>query len=65
MNNSKNADVRIVAKEAGIKLWQIAERLGIRDGDFSRKLRYELSEKEKDKIRSIIAEIKAGEKNDE
>lgn len=52
-----NADIRKVAKDNGIKLWQIAKRLGISDGNFSRKLRDELSEGEKDRILTIIAEL--------
>ncbi|MEE1064979.1 MAG: hypothetical protein UH249_02490 [Acutalibacteraceae bacterium] len=52
-----NADIRKVAKDNGIKLWQIAKKLGISDGNFSRKLRDELSEGEKDRILTIIAEL--------
>lgn len=39
-----NQDVRVAAKAAGVKLWQIAEELGIADSAFSRKLRHELPE---------------------
>ncbi len=54
----KNLDIRQEAKTAGIKLWQIAEGLGINDGNFSRRLRRELPEEEKTRIRSIIEELK-------
>lgn len=54
----KNLDIRTEAISAGVKLWQIAEKLGINDGNFSRKLRKELNAEEKAKIRAIIAEIK-------
>lgn len=57
-----NADIRKVAKDNGIKLWQIAKKLGISDGNFSRKLRDELSEGEKDRILTIIAELAKGVK---
>lgn len=50
----KNQDIRRAAAEAGIKLWQIADALGIADCSFSRKLRKELSHDEKGKIFSII-----------
>ncbi len=50
-------DIRIKAQTAGVKLWQIADELGIADGNFSRKLRKELSEEEKAKIFSIIDSI--------
>lgn len=54
----KNIDIRTEAANAGVKLWQIAERLGINDGNFSRKLRQELSFEEKAIIRAIIADLK-------
>lgn len=54
----KNLDIRQEAKTAGIKLWQIAEGLGINDGNFSRRLRRELPEEEKTRIRGIIEELK-------
>ena len=53
----KNKDIREASKAAGIKLWQIADKLGINDGNFSRKLRFELSEAEKAKIFKIIEEL--------
>lgn len=54
----KNLDIRNEAKKAGVKLWQIAERLNITDGNFSRKLRKELTDEEKTQIRAIILEVK-------
>lgn len=55
----KNLDIRAEAHQAGVRLWQIAEVIGINDSNFSRRLRRELPEKEKQKIRGIIAEISA------
>lgn len=52
-----NKEVREAAKAAGVKLWQIAEALGINDGNFSRKLRRELPQEEKAKIMGIIDAI--------
>lgn len=49
-----NKDIRSVAMEKGVKLWQIAERYGVSDSWFSRKLRKELPEEEKKKIFAII-----------
>ena len=43
----KNLDIREETKSAGVNLWQIAEALGVNDGNFSRKLRRELSPAEK------------------
>lgn len=56
----KNARVRVAAMEAGVKLWQVAERLGINDRNLSRKLRRELPEEEQDKILEIIQELAGG-----
>ena len=46
----KNLDIRLMAAGHGIKLWQIADSLGISDCTFSRKLRKEISESEKQEI---------------
>lgn len=57
-----NTDIRNAAKEANIRLWQIADVLGIADCNFSRKLRKELPDLEKQKIFEIIRELtKEGE----
>lgn len=55
----KNQDIRQEVKSAGLLLWQIAECYGITDNNFSRKLRHELPDSEKAKIRQIIAELTA------
>lgn len=59
MSNSANVEIRTAAKAAGVRLWQVAERYGINDGNFSRKLRNELPPNERDKIIGIIGEIAA------
>lgn len=53
----KNKDIREAAKQAGVCLWQIAECLNMNDGNFSRKLRRELPNQEKEKIVEIINEL--------
>lgn len=55
----KNQEIRRVAKSAGVKLWEIAEVLGITDGNFSRKLRRELPGEEQAQIIGIIQKIAA------
>ena len=50
----KNNDIREAAKKAGIHLWQVAEACGVNDGNFSRKLRMEVPQEEKEKILAII-----------
>lgn len=57
-----NQDIKEAAKKARIKLWQIADKLGINDGNFSRKLRKELSQEEKQKIFDIIADLENEQK---
>ena len=46
----KNKDIREYAKRHGVKLWQIAAELNMNDGNFSRKLRCELSDEAKQQI---------------
>lgn len=53
-----NQEIRKSALKFGIKQWQIADKLGIREETFSRKLRYELPQDEKERILSIIEELK-------
>ncbi len=57
-----NERIKKTAKESGVYHWQIAERLGIGDFYFSRKLRHELPEAEQDKIMRIINELAAEKK---
>lgn len=52
-----NQDIRRTAAGAGVKLWQIAEALGIADCSLSRKLRRELPPEEKQKIFGVIREL--------
>lgn len=52
-----NEAIRAAAKERGVRLWQIAERVGMNDGNFSRKLRRELPEEEQQRIIGIIHDI--------
>ena len=55
--NLSNHEIREAAKSAGVYLWQIADRLGVNDGNFSRKLRREFTQAEREKIMCIIAEL--------
>lgn len=52
-----NQDIRRTAAGARVRLWQIAEKLGIADCNFSRKLRKELPEEEKARIFTIIEQL--------
>lgn len=53
----RNEGIRELAKSKGILLWQIADKLGITDGNFSRKLRHELTPQEQEKVQQIIDEL--------
>jgi len=55
----RNVELRDAARGAGVKLWQIADGLGIADANFSRKLRHELPETEKEKILEMIKQAPA------
>lgn len=53
----RNQDIREYAKKNNIKLWLIAEKLGIADSSFSRILRYEITQKKRKEIFAIIDEL--------
>ena len=59
-----NRDLRLAAAGRGIKLWQIAEEMGILDSNLSRKLRHELSESEKARIMEIIERLAREQTNE-
>lgn len=57
-----NKDIRQAASAAGIRLWQIAEALGYNESAFSRKLRKELPDSEKEMaLRAIEVLVEKGE----
>ena len=58
MSIAKNIEVRQAIKKAAIKYWQVADKIGITDGNFSRLLRHELSPEKKAEIFSAIAELR-------
>lgn len=51
-----NEDIRSAAMAAGVYLWELAEGLGIKDASLSRKLRIELSDKDKERCFKVINE---------
>lgn len=59
-----NLEIRMAAKEAGVRLYQIAAVYGVNDGNFSRKLRWELPEAEKAKIMQIIQALSVGKEEE-
>ena len=63
-----NLEIRKAANDSGVRLWEIAMRLGITDGNFSRRLRSEFSIEERERVLQIVREIaaeKEGQLNDQ
>lgn len=52
-----NREIRTLAKEKNVRLWRVADKLGMTDGNLSRKLRKELPAKEKAEILQIIEQL--------
>ena len=59
-----NQDIRNYAQSKDVRLWEIADKLGINDGNFSRRLRKELPNSEKQKLYAIVDNIVAEKKTD-
>lgn len=53
------AEIKKRILDAGLMLWQVADKFGCSDGNFSRKLRKDFSEADTEKVLSIIEELKA------
>ena len=60
----QNMDIRREARASNVKLWQIADALGMADCNFSRKLRKEMNREEKDMILCIIKRLSTEAAND-
>ena len=52
-----NRDIKLAAAGAGVRMWQIADELGILDCNLSRKLRHELPTEEKERLFEIIKRL--------
>lgn len=55
-----NNDIRTLAKESGVKMWQLADSLGVSEATVTRMLRKELPEAKKTLIFQTIEQIKKG-----
>ncbi len=55
-----NMKIREKARNSGVRLWQIADALGMQESLFSKKLRKELPEDEQERILSIIDDLAKG-----
>ncbi len=54
-----NLDVREQAKKAGVYLWQIAAAIGVSEPTFNRRMRVEMPENEKERVKQVINHIAA------
>ncbi len=61
--NKKNVSIRNAILSNNFKYWQIAEKLNINDGNFSRLLRKELTKDKQERILEIIEDLKEEQKN--
>ncbi len=50
----QNIDLKQAAKQADVRIWRLADYLGISEATMTRKLRHELPEEEKQKLLSAI-----------
>lgn len=53
-----NPEIRLLIMEAGLKNWQVAHMLGMAEETFSRKMRYELEDEIKERIKNICDDVK-------
>lgn len=53
-----NLDIRKAIEISNFKYWQVANKLGISDGNFSRLLRIELDKDNKEKILKAIEDLR-------
>ena len=60
-----NTRIKVAIMESGLKQWQVADLVGIRDDAFSRKLRHELPIEEQDRIVDLIRNHVNRSNNDE
>ena len=51
------SEIRRYILDKGILLWKVADKLGMSDGNFSRKLRHNFSEEDYNKIVSAVDEL--------
>ncbi|MGN0574464.1 MAG: hypothetical protein ACI4J2_00400 [Ruminococcus sp.] len=53
------SEIKSMILSSGLKLWQVAQALGLNDGNFSRRLRKPFNDSEVARIKDIIADLSA------
>lgn len=51
------AEVKAIITGSGVRLWEVANALGIADATFSRRLRKPFNNDEVEQIKTIVAEL--------
>ena len=59
VNAETKAYIKKAKKENNVMQWQIAEQMGMSEFTFSRKLRHELSEEEKQLVMAAVDQIRS------
>ena len=62
--SKENNDIRLKAIECDVRLWQVADRLGIHYVTLNSWLRREMEQKKKEEIIRIIEQIKEEQENE-
>lgn len=52
-----NRELKLYAASKGVRLWQVAEKFGVSDVAFSKKLRHELSKEDAEQFKVYVDEI--------
>ncbi len=52
-----NKELKRYAASKGVRLWQVAEKFGLNDANFSRKLRHDLNEQDAKKFIVYVDEL--------
>lgn len=60
----RNTEIRAAAKSAGVFLYEIAEKIGVSEPTFIRRMRKELSDDMRAKVFAAIEEIKQEHENE-
>lgn len=55
----ENLEIRAKAKDRGVKLWEVAEAMGISEGVFCRRMRRELPQEQKRLVLQAIEQAAA------
>lgn len=56
-------EIKALILESGLKLWQVADELGMQDSNFSRKLRKPFDEKAVAAVKAAITKLKTAKEN--